>query len=595
MTATGTQPANHVAPPPPPVISMPVEKRLPLAALIESSTNPRRVFDAKDISELADSIKQSAALGGLLVPLLVRPAHRSVSQAVREGLGIADKSPITHEIIAGARRYRAAKLAGLVDVPVRIVEIDDAAVLELQLVENLQRKDVHPLEEAEGYARLLTIAGYTAEVIASKVGKDRSYVYRRLSLCRAIEPCKQAFLEGRISLQLVLRIARLPREADQLRAFEHCFEAKWVRTQRVSDIGGGVAHCKESELSRFISEEILLELSAAPWKKDDVDLVPAAGACNVCEKRSGAQPALFDDVGVGKNSCLDAACYQRKRKAFVQITIDRGAAAGKPLVTVSREFGMEARELEGALARGSYREIVGKADQCSHVERAVIAHGEGVGKQLDICRAPACAKHRGGLSRSTVSLADAETPAQLWARKRKKLDEQIDLDTRRELLRLALTGGSFKAAKLGDADDAVLLFVGRWAIERAGHDGRREMAAALKIEKKGVHDPEKELMALLKQSIEHGLGLAFLSGVASSNPYSGKQLEEAVKLLGINKAGVRARVSGPLLKSFEDRKAKALGQGKAPVKKVPAAKKAPTAKKVPASKKTREPRKRPAR
>ena len=105
-------------------------RNLPLSILTESKTNPRRIFEDAALKELADSIRSQ----GVLSPLLVRPLNEH-----------------SFEIVAGARRYRAAQLAESESVPVRIVNLTDAEALEAQLIENLQRRDVHPLEEAQGF------------------------------------------------------------------------------------------------------------------------------------------------------------------------------------------------------------------------------------------------------------------------------------------------------------------------------------------------------------------------------------------------------------------------------------------------------------
>src|SRR5580658_9835648 len=107
-----------------------------LALLIESTTNPRRTFEEESLKELAESIRSQ----GVLSPLLVRP--------------VTDRA---FEIVFGARRYRAAQLADAATVPVRIKNLTDAEALEAQLIENLQRRDVHPMEEAEGFKRLLDL------------------------------------------------------------------------------------------------------------------------------------------------------------------------------------------------------------------------------------------------------------------------------------------------------------------------------------------------------------------------------------------------------------------------------------------------------
>ena len=109
---------------------------VPLSQLNESKTNPRRVFEETALKELAASIRSQ----GVLSPLLVRPLTEN-----------------GFEIVAGARRYRAAQMAEAVTVPVRIVHLSDAEVIEAQLVENLIRAEIHPMEEAEGFARLLAL------------------------------------------------------------------------------------------------------------------------------------------------------------------------------------------------------------------------------------------------------------------------------------------------------------------------------------------------------------------------------------------------------------------------------------------------------
>jgi hypothetical protein len=111
-------------------------RNLPLESLTESPLNPRLTFDDAALQELAESIRTQ----GVLSPLLVRP-----------------KGPQTYEIVTGARRYRAAQLAAIGYVPVRIAELSDAQALEMSIVENLQRRDVHPLEEAQGFAALLRL------------------------------------------------------------------------------------------------------------------------------------------------------------------------------------------------------------------------------------------------------------------------------------------------------------------------------------------------------------------------------------------------------------------------------------------------------
>jgi ParB family transcriptional regulator, chromosome partitioning protein len=145
-------------------------------ALRPSSVQPRQHFDEAALAELAASI----ASQGVLQPLLVRP--------------VADG----YEIVAGERRYRAAKRAGLASVPVIVRELDDRQALELAIVENLQRDDLNDLEEAEAYARLADF-GLGQEEIARSVGKSRSSVANALRLLTLPDPAKRALRDGAIT------------------------------------------------------------------------------------------------------------------------------------------------------------------------------------------------------------------------------------------------------------------------------------------------------------------------------------------------------------------------------------------------------------
>ena len=129
-------------------------RNVSLSLLNESKTNPRRIFEDAALKELADSIRSQ----GVLSPLLVRP--------------LSEKS---FEIVAGARRFRAAQIAEVPTVPVRSVNLSDAEALEAQLIENLQRRDVHPLEEAQGFRALLNLdePRYSVEQIAARQARLR--------------------------------------------------------------------------------------------------------------------------------------------------------------------------------------------------------------------------------------------------------------------------------------------------------------------------------------------------------------------------------------------------------------------------------------
>jgi ParB/RepB/Spo0J family partition protein len=165
--------------------------------------NPRTTVDTAALEELAASIRQH----GLLQPIVVR-THPT-------GTG--------YELIAGSRRVRAAALAQLATIPARVATLDDQAAHEAAIIENLQREDVHPLEEAEAYERVMAHDPLvTADAIAAKVGKSATYVYRRLTLLRLLPNIREAFRKDIITAAHAERLASVPADR-QPEAFEQCF------------------------------------------------------------------------------------------------------------------------------------------------------------------------------------------------------------------------------------------------------------------------------------------------------------------------------------------------------------------------------------
>ena len=138
---------------------------------------PRTHFDEGSLEGLADSIRTH----GIVQPLLVR----------RQG----DR----YELIAGERRWRAARLAGLSKVPVVVREVPDQDLLEIALIENIQREDLNPIEEAQAYKRLIENVGLTQEALASRVGRDRSYITNYLRLLKLPDDLQKLVVEGRLS------------------------------------------------------------------------------------------------------------------------------------------------------------------------------------------------------------------------------------------------------------------------------------------------------------------------------------------------------------------------------------------------------------
>jgi ParB family chromosome partitioning protein len=154
-------------------------KRLPVDFVIANRQNPRRDFDVTSLDELTASVKEK----GVMQPLLVRPTD----------------DPNIFEIIAGERRWRAAQKAGLHEVPVLIREVDDKESLELAIIENVQRVDLNPLEEAQGYGQLMEQFSYTQQDLAQVIGKSRSHVANTLRLLRLPEEIRDMLARGELT------------------------------------------------------------------------------------------------------------------------------------------------------------------------------------------------------------------------------------------------------------------------------------------------------------------------------------------------------------------------------------------------------------
>jgi len=256
-------------------------KNLPLNQIVPSTTNPRKHFDPVTLKELAASIKKH----GVLQPILVREMESH------------------HEIVAGERRYRAAKEAGLKEIPAITLKLTDIEAVEIQVIENLQRSDLHPMEEAEGYEFLMKQHGYAgAETIAAKIGKSRSYVYGRLKLCALTPEIKKAFLKDAVSPSVALLLARIP-ESLQAKASKTVLEGKY-----------GEGPLPYRQAVEFLKENYTLTLAGAPFDtKNECLALPGMPSCAKCPKRTGNEPELFADIK-SADVCTDPDCFKKKKQ-----------------------------------------------------------------------------------------------------------------------------------------------------------------------------------------------------------------------------------------------------------------------------------------
>ncbi|MFY9853176.1 MAG: ParB/RepB/Spo0J family partition protein [Terracidiphilus sp.] len=348
---------------------------LPLDWLVVSPTNPRKTFDEAAMQELAASIREN----GVLQPLLVRP-----------------RAERRFEIVFGERRYRGAAMAEKETVPVCIREMTDAQVLEAQLVENLQRQDVHPLHEAQGFAALLRLEEpkYSVELIAAKCGKSAGYVTSRLRLTELAPAAVEAFTKDEIGLGHALLLAKLQSQ-QQEEALTACWQESYTGGSKAKRILLPVRHLRE-----WIEHNILLELATAPYSKDDATLVPEAGSCHDCSKRTGHNTLLFEGIAAQHDSCSDPTCYAAKVDAHVKRTV----AAKPKLVQITTAYGKPAEgsavvprnqyvEIRQEKPKNKYQQDAPEYKTCKFVTEAIVADGSEKGELRKVCANPDCPVH----------------------------------------------------------------------------------------------------------------------------------------------------------------------------------------------------------
>lgn len=275
-------------------------KNLPVLNIAPSPTNPRQRFE--DIEELAQSIAEH----GVLQPILVR-RHPEL-----DGM---------YELIAGERRFRAAKVAGLSEIPAIIGVLSDADVLEVQLVENNQRRDVSPFEEAAALQSLIQGHGRTVEDLADKLGRPESYVRRRLLLCALQEGFEELHHQELLPLNSCEFIAQLPAETqvELAQYMQRIHESR--RSWRLSNV-------------REVTMSLTRRVSQMPWLLSATygGITP----CSQCPSRSSAQAGMFEDEDStdSDDRCLNAMCFGRKMQAWATSArvelIERENAWGPP-------------------------------------------------------------------------------------------------------------------------------------------------------------------------------------------------------------------------------------------------------------------------
>ncbi len=292
-------------------------KEIPLKDIVISKTNPRKTFDEASIEELAQSIFEK----GVLQPIVVRK----------------NGAPGKYEIVCGERRYRASIKAqvlnkNLTTIPAVIRELTNEEALELQIIENLQRKDVHPMEEAVAFKGLIDLKKFDVHEIAKRIGKGATYVAQRLKLNDLIEQFQKAFYQDRMNLTDAMKLCKLA-AADQKEIWKEDGE------------GEGKISVDDWMLRKFMGD-----LNNAPFDINDKDLKKDMGACTGCQFNSASNSLLFPDAA-RKATCLNSTCYQQKANLSYSVELKK-ATEDPAVVLISGSYGSLDKDARALVNKG---------------------------------------------------------------------------------------------------------------------------------------------------------------------------------------------------------------------------------------------------
>jgi ParB family chromosome partitioning protein len=335
-----------------------VLRRIPLAEVHESPHNPRTYYDPEALQQLADSLLQS----GQLEPVLVRP---------RKSGG--------YELAAGHRRFRAAKLAiqqspdgarfrGLGELLAIVREMDDRTFIETLNVDNLQRDDLHPLEEANGFKDLMTECGYDVAKIAARIGKSPRYVYDSFTLLKLTPEAKKLFLAGKFERGHAIELARLSpewqkRALDPEGATDYGARAGlWQPEHAKSD-----PNVPELELADDTAVKPVTVRELKGWVNEHVRATP-----------EGVDPMLFP-------ASVEAMQEARQHKLkVIEITYEHQVPVDARDPKAPRIYGAQAwRSATRGVVSPGYDGKDGKS--CEHAVLGVIVIGPGRGEAFHVC------------------------------------------------------------------------------------------------------------------------------------------------------------------------------------------------------------------
>lgn len=294
-------------------------KLIPVGEIKVSLTNPRKHFDDSTLTELSESIKEH----GVLQPILVRPIPPLNTDKVK------------YELVCGERRFRASKLAGLTEIPAMVKELTHIEAFEAQILENLQREDVSPLDEARAFASLMQKE--TIDWLSSKINKSKKYVLDRIKLLDLCDYAMETLDAGVLPLGHAVLLSKIDKEKQDKIMRNHGLITNINMSKDKSDYTHSYCTKTHSQLKQIIQSEVMLSFDRVNFDLNDAELLPKAGACQTCPKRTINENLLFEDI-TDSDMCTDSFCFKEKMKAqVISNAIKATKELGCPVAMVEKD------------------------------------------------------------------------------------------------------------------------------------------------------------------------------------------------------------------------------------------------------------------
>ncbi|MCK4739053.1 MAG: ParB/RepB/Spo0J family partition protein, partial [Deltaproteobacteria bacterium] len=271
-------------------------KEIEIKKLTASKENYRAAINAETLKDLAGSIKSK----GILQPIIVREA----------------KGKDKFEIVAGHRRFEAAKSVKLKKIPSMVMPLTDEEALEFQITENSQREDPNIMEQAHGFKKLLDMGKHNTKTLAAKIDHSERYVLHRLKLLNIPKEAQEKVAKGEMPIGLALLLSRLNTPAEQKEFYEE-IQAHYSETGFTT-----------TESALRILDDYILSMKTAPFDTAE---------CAKCEFRSRNQVTLFPELKKDNDNCLDRACFIEKSKVFYKAKLAKKKKAGFPTLELKEE------------------------------------------------------------------------------------------------------------------------------------------------------------------------------------------------------------------------------------------------------------------